>query len=105
VVAWAGYAGMRAEVAAADPRGAAMTWYMVAVAAIEAAGTATAALLPTGPTGLVGGGLLVGVIACYGGAWCPPGWWPRAPRSRGPSRSSAPSPDDRGGAGSSPQAP
>ena len=49
VVAWTGYAGMRAEVAAADPRGAAMTWYMVAVAAIEAAGTATAALLPTGP--------------------------------------------------------
>jgi hypothetical protein len=50
---------MRAEVAAADPRGAAMTWYMVAVAAIEAAGTATAALLPTGP-----------------GAWCPAGcWW------------------------------
>ena len=51
VVAWTGYAGMRAEVAAADPRGAAMTWYMVAVAAIEAAGTATAALLPTGPDG------------------------------------------------------
>jgi hypothetical protein len=52
VVAWTGYAGMRAEVAAADPRGAAMTWYMVAVAAIEAAGTATAALLPRGPDGL-----------------------------------------------------
>ena len=51
VVAWTGYAGMRAEVAAADPRGSAMTWYMVAVAAIEAAGTATAALLPTGPGG------------------------------------------------------
>jgi hypothetical protein len=51
VVAWTGYAGMRAEVAAADPRGVAMTWYMVAVAAIEAAGTATAALLPTAPTG------------------------------------------------------
>ena len=71
VVAWTGYAGMRAEVAAADPRGAAMTWYMVAVAAIEAAGTATAALLPTGSTGLVTGGLLVGVIACYGGVLVP----------------------------------
>jgi hypothetical protein len=71
VVAWTGYAGMRAEVAVADPRGAAMTWYMVAVAAIEAAGTATAALLPTGPTGLVTGGLLVGVIACYGGVLVP----------------------------------
>jgi hypothetical protein len=66
VVAWTGYAGMRAEVAAADPRGAAMTWYMVAVAAIEAAGTATAALLPTGSDDLVGGGLLVGIVAFYG---------------------------------------
>jgi hypothetical protein len=71
VVAWTGYAGMRAEVAAADSRGAAMTWYMVAVAAIEAAGTATAALLPTGPRGVVSGGLLVAVIACYGGALLP----------------------------------
>jgi hypothetical protein len=71
VVAWTGYAGMRAEVAAADPRGAAMTWYMVAVAAIEAAGTATAALLPTGPTGLVSGPLLIAVIACHGGALLP----------------------------------
>src|SRR4029450_5286026 len=49
VVAWTGYAGMRAEVAATDPRGAAMTWYMVAVAAIEGAGTPPAAPLPTGP--------------------------------------------------------
>ncbi|HEV3013343.1 MAG TPA: hypothetical protein VG499_08725, partial [Actinomycetota bacterium] len=71
VVAWTGYAGMRAEVAAADPRGAAMTWYMVAVAAIEAAGTATAALLPTGPAGLVSGGLLVAVIAGYGACLVP----------------------------------
>jgi hypothetical protein len=71
VVAWTGYAGMRAEVAAADPRGAAMTWYMVAVAAIEAAGTATAALLPTGSGGLVSGGLLAAVIACYGGVLAP----------------------------------
>jgi hypothetical protein len=71
VVAWTGYAGMRAEVAAADPRGAAMTWYMVAVAAIEAAGTATAALLPRGPDGLVADGLLVAVIACYGACLLP----------------------------------
>jgi hypothetical protein len=71
VVAWTGYAGMRAEVAAADPRGVAMTWYMVAVAAIEAAGTATAALLPRGPDGLVTGGLLVAVIACYGACLLP----------------------------------
>jgi hypothetical protein len=71
VVAWTGYAGMRAEVAAADPRGAAMTWYMVAVAAIEAAGTATAALLPTGSGGLVSGGLLVAVVAGYGACLLP----------------------------------
>jgi hypothetical protein len=71
VVAWTGYAGMRAEVAAADPRGAAMTWYMVAVAAIEAAGTATAALLPTGPDGLVSGTLLAAVTTCYGGVLLP----------------------------------
>jgi len=71
VVAWTGYAGMRAEVAAADPRGAAMTWYMVAVAAIEAAGTATAALLPTGPAQPVSGGLLVAVVAGYGACLLP----------------------------------
>jgi hypothetical protein len=71
VVAWTGYAGMRAEVAAADPRGAAMTWYMVAVAAIEAAGIATAALLPTGPGGTVAGGLLVAVVVLYGASLLP----------------------------------
>jgi hypothetical protein len=71
VVAWTGYAGMRAEVAAADPRGAAMTWYMVSVAAIEAAGTATAALLPRGPAGLVSGTLLATVITCYGACLLP----------------------------------
>jgi hypothetical protein len=104
VVAWTGYAGMRAEVAAADPRGAAMTWYMVAVAAIEAAGTATAALLPTGPAGLVSGGLLVAVIACYGGVLLPtwlvaagarvpraqPAARPAPPRQRAASTHSAP---------------
>ena len=90
VVAWTGYAGMRAEVAAADPRGAAMTWYMVTVASIEAAGTATAALLPTGPGGLVSGTLLVAVVACYGGCLLPT-WLvaagarvPRAPRVHRP---------------------
>ena len=89
VVAWTGYAGMRAEVAAADPRGSAMTWYMVAVAAIEAAGTATAALLPVGPGGVVSGGLLLGVIAFYGTCLVPT--WLVAggavvPRSAGSSR-------------------
>jgi hypothetical protein len=88
VVAWTGYAGMRAEVAAADHRGAAMTWYMVAVAAIEAAGTATAALLPTGPGGLVTGGLLVAVIACYGGVLLPT--WLIAATARVPRAQAAP---------------
>ena len=90
VVAWTGYAGMRAEVAAADPRGAAMTWYMVAVAAIEAARTATAALLPTGPAQPVSGGLLVAVVAGYGACLLPT-WLvaggarvPRAPRRTRP---------------------
>jgi hypothetical protein len=71
VAAWTGYAGMRAEVAAADPRGAAMTWYMVAVAAVEAAGIAAAALLPTGPGGTVGGGPLLGIIGFYGACLLP----------------------------------
>jgi hypothetical protein len=71
VVAWTGYAGMRAEVATADPRGAAMTWYMVAVAAIEAAGIAIAALLPTGPNGMPGGGLLLGIVVFYGACLLP----------------------------------
>ena len=55
-----------------------MTWYMMAVAAIEAAG---AALLPTGPDGLVGGLLLAGVVVAYGVCLLPtwvvaggPGW-------------------------------
>jgi hypothetical protein len=84
VVAWTGYAGMRAEVAAADPRGAAMTWYMVAVAAIEAAGTATAALLPTGPGGLVSG--VAGYGACLLPTWLVAGGArvPRAPRRTRP---------------------
>jgi hypothetical protein len=85
VVAWTGYAGMRAEVAAADPRGAAMTWYMVTVASVEAAGTATAALLPTDPGGLVSGGLLVAVVAAYGGALLPT-WLVAAGARVGPAR-------------------
>jgi hypothetical protein len=44
---------------------------LVAVAAIEAAGTATAALLPSGPGGRVSGGLLVAVIAGYGACLLP----------------------------------
>lgn len=46
VTAWTGYAGMRAEVAAAHPAGSALTWYGTGVASIEAVGAAGAALLP-----------------------------------------------------------
>jgi MFS family permease len=46
VLAWTGYAGMRAEVAAVSPETSALTWYGTGVAAIEAVGAAAAALLP-----------------------------------------------------------
>jgi hypothetical protein len=46
VMAWTGYAGMRAEVSAVSPGTAALTWYGAGVAAIEAVGAAAAALLP-----------------------------------------------------------
>ena len=46
VTAWTGYAGMRAEVAAASPGSTALTWYGTGVASIEAVGAAAAALLP-----------------------------------------------------------
>ncbi len=77
-----------------------MTWYMVAVAAIEAAGTATAALLPRGPGGLVAGGLLVAVIACYGGVLLPT--WLIAATAQVPR---VPGPPGSGGAGGCPQPP
>jgi hypothetical protein len=73
------------------PRGAALTWYMVAVAAIEAAGATTAALLPTAPDGLVGGLLLAGVVVTYGVCLLPtwvvaggPGWPGRRGSQRPP---------------------
>ena len=46
VTAWTGYAGMRAEVAAASPETSALTWYGAGIAGIEAVGVAAAALLP-----------------------------------------------------------
>ena len=46
VMAWTGYAGMRAEVTAVSPGTSALTWYGAGVAAIEAVGAASAALLP-----------------------------------------------------------
>lgn len=71
VVAWTGYAGMLAEVAAADQRAAAMTRYMVCIATVEAAGAAVAAVLPHGADGGLAAGLLVAVVAVYAGALLP----------------------------------
>ena len=73
VVAWTGYAGMRAEVAAvaAKSRARALTWYVGGIAAVEAAGAATAAGLPTGPSGTVAGGVLIGVIVLYAACLAP----------------------------------
>jgi len=64
VTAWTGYAGMRAEVAAASSGSVALTWYGTVVAAVEAVGVALAALLPAG-TGSRLDGVLVVVMAAY----------------------------------------
>jgi hypothetical protein len=80
VSAWTGYAGMRAEVTAVRPGAAALTWYGTAIAAVEAAGVALAALLPTGPT--VEDTVLSAAVVAYvlglvptvlvaGGSWVP----------------------------------
>jgi hypothetical protein len=68
-----GYAGMRAEVSAAsrpDRAAATMTLFVVAILAVEAAGIASAALLPGEPPG-TGGELLRGVVAFYGASSFP----------------------------------
>jgi hypothetical protein len=52
VVAWTGYAGMRAEVAAVSSGAIGLTWYGTVVASVEAVGVGLAALLPaSGPSG------------------------------------------------------
>jgi len=69
----AAYAGMRAEVSAASPpdsAAATMTLFVVVIMAVEAAGVASAALLPGDPPGTAGG-LLVGVVAFYGASQLP----------------------------------
>ena len=71
VAAWAGFAGMRAEVSAVDASARSMTRYAVAIAGVEAAGTALAALLPTGTLGYPTGWLLVAVFVVYLGSLLP----------------------------------
>lgn len=71
VAAWAGYAGMRAEVAAVDVRPAAMTRYATGVAAIEAAGAGVAALLPIGRGDGLSGVLLTVATIGYAASLIP----------------------------------
>jgi hypothetical protein len=67
MLAWSGFAGMRAEVAAvAVDRARALTWYAAGIGAVEAAGAAVAAVLPVGTNGAPQGALLVGVVGLYG---------------------------------------
>ena len=72
VAAYAGFAGMRAEVTAVDASPRSMTRYAVCIAGVEAGGTALAALLPAGPRGHPTGWLLVAVFAVYLGSRLPP---------------------------------
>jgi hypothetical protein len=65
LVAWIGYAGMRAEVAAVDGRDRAMTGYALSIAAVEAGGAGLAALLPFGHSGLPSGPVLTAVVIAY----------------------------------------
>jgi hypothetical protein len=71
VAAWAGFAGMRAEVNAVDSSPRSMTRYAVSIAGVEAGGTALAALLPTGPHGYPTGWLLNAVFVVYLGSILP----------------------------------
>jgi hypothetical protein len=65
LVAWVGYAGMRAEVAAVDGRDKAMTGYALSIAAVEAGGVGLAALLPFGPSGLPSTAVVTAVVIAY----------------------------------------
>jgi hypothetical protein len=71
VAAWAGFAGMRAEVSAVDASPRSMTRYAVCIAGVEAAGTALAALLPNGPALHPTGWLLTAVFIVYVGSLLP----------------------------------
>lgn len=65
VAAWVGFAGMRAEVTAVAPGAKAMTRYALCIAAVEAAGTGFAALLPVGANGHPTGLPLTAVFLVY----------------------------------------
>ncbi len=67
MMAWTGYAGMRSEIAQVDERAASLARYVAAVAAVEALGAATAALLPGSSASLP----VWPVMAIYGGVLIP----------------------------------
>jgi hypothetical protein len=71
VAAWVGFAGMRAEVNAVDASPRSMTRYALCIAAVEAAGTGLAALLPVAPDGVPTGWPLVAVFLLYAGSLLP----------------------------------
>ena len=71
IAAWAGFAGMRAEVNAVDASPRAMTRFALCIAAVEAVGTALGALLPSGPDGYPTGWPLVAVFVVYTGSLVP----------------------------------
>jgi hypothetical protein len=71
VAAWAGFAGMRAEVTAVDASPRSMTRYALVIAAVEAAGAGLAAFLPVGPDGVPTGPLLIAVAVLYAGSLLP----------------------------------
>jgi MFS family permease len=71
VAAWAGFAGMRAEVTAVAPGARAMTRYALCIAAVEAAGTGLAAMIPSGHGGHPTGAALVAVFVAYAGSLIP----------------------------------
>jgi hypothetical protein len=80
VAAWVGFAGMRAEVSAVDASPRSMTRYALCVAAVEAAGTGLAALLPVGPDGVPTGWPLAAVFILYAGSLLPTYWSARRAR-------------------------
>jgi hypothetical protein len=71
VVAWTGYAGMRAEVAAVSDGAKGITWYGTVVAAVEAVGVAAGALVPLGAGARPSPGVMAVVGLIYVGALVP----------------------------------
>ena len=74
VIAWVGYAAMRAEIAAASRGRSAMTHYVAVIIAVEAVGTTVAALLPITGHGQIAGALVGAVTLIYGISLLPTAW-------------------------------